>query len=56
MKFKVTFKLGVQTLAEVVGVREVGKEELTVAEAEKVLDMERLLEKITGFRVHIQQV
>jgi len=56
VKFDIVFKRGLGTYARAEGFKDVRKEDLTVAEWEKVLEMEALLEKLTGFRVHIEQV
>jgi len=57
MQFKVTFKRGPKTVAEVFGVEPIDTDRLTVTEmVEGVHDAEAFLEKLTGLRVHIEQV
>jgi len=56
MIFNISFKKGLQTISKIHGGKSVRKEDLTIAEWEKVLEIETLLEKLTGFRVHIEQV
>jgi len=56
MIFNIVFKKGLSTVSKIYGGKSVRKEDLTIAEWEKVLEMETLLEKLTGFRVHIEQV
>jgi len=56
MIFNIVFKKGLSTVSKIYGGKSVRKEDLTIAEWEKVLEMEALLEKLTGFRVHIEQV
>ena len=56
LAFKITFKKGTKVVAEVMGD---GKDagDLTIAEVtEKVTETEAFLEKLTGLRVHIEQV
>ena len=55
LKFKITFKRGPETVAEVVGY-EKSSDHLTLGEMEKVIPTEQFLEKLTGLRVHIEQV
>jgi len=58
LRYRLTFKRGMKTLAVVEG--EPSKtvaETLTIAEAvEKVLETEQFVEKLTGIRLHIEQV
>lgn len=56
MKFSLTIKRGLVTVAWVKGIREVGKEELSAAELEKVIDVEQYLEKLLGLRFHIEEI
>lgn len=57
MKFNVTFKSGPSTIATVIGIHEVERENLTLGELEQVATViEPLLEKLTGLRVHVDQV
>lgn len=57
MKFNVTFKLGTKVVATIEGVRELSGAQLTIAEVtEKIHETEAFLEKLTGLRVHIEQV
>jgi hypothetical protein len=53
MKFDLVFKKGLCTVARVEGVREVQTDEIPMSIAERVIDVEALLEKLTGLRVHI---
>lgn len=57
LRFKVTFKRGQRTVAEVLGQDEVDVTRLTVGEVvQQVTETEQFLEKLTGLRVHIEQV
>jgi hypothetical protein len=55
VKFDIVFKRGLGTFARVAGFKNIRKEDLTLAEWEEVLKLESLLEKLTSYRVHIQQ-
>lgn len=56
LQFKITFKQGTKTVAEVTGREGLG-ETLTVGDVvERVTETEQFLEKLTGLRVHIEQV
>lgn len=56
LAFKVTFKKGLKTIAEVQGDAK-DAANLTVGEVtERVVETEQFLEKLTGHRVHIEQV
>ena len=58
LQFKLTFKQGTKTVAEVLG-RESHDpaSTITIGEAvEKVTETEQFLERLTGLRVHIEQV
>ena len=58
LQFKMTFKQGTKTVAEVLGRPDVvDAGNLTIEEVvEKVVSTEHFLEKLTGLRVHIEQV
>jgi hypothetical protein len=54
--FKVVFLKGPKVVAEIIGDAK-GAEDLTVAEVtENVIATEQFLEKLTGHRVHIEQI
>lgn len=56
LKFKITFKRGLKIVAEVTGDAK-DASDLTVGEVvERVIETEAFLEKLTGCRVHIEQV
>jgi len=57
LKFNVTFKNGLKTVATVEGVKEVDTKDVTVNDlGEAVHQVEQHLEKLTGLRVHVEQV
>lgn len=56
MKFNLVFKKGLCTVARVEGTKTVSKHDLTLAEWEQVLATEALVEKLTGVRLHIEEV
>lgn len=57
MKFSVTFKRGLETVAFVEGQKLLSSDDVRIDEViDKVLSTEQFLEKLTGFRVHIEQV
>jgi len=57
MQFKLTFKQGTKTVGEVVGRENPDAGNLTISEVtEKVVETEQFIEKLTGLRVHIEQV
>lgn len=57
LQFNVTFKRGTKTVAVVEGQRVIDAANLTIAEVvENVTEAEAFLEKLTGLRVHIEQV
>lgn len=58
LQFKVTFKLGTKTIAEIHGREDVvDAGTLTVADVtENVIRTEQFLERLTGLRVHIEQI
>lgn len=55
MKFRITFKSGLETVAVIDGVIRLKHEQVTVADFESILGTEMFLEKLTGLRVHIEQ-
>lgn len=56
-RFEVIFKRGPKEVARVVGVRDVPSDDITVADVgDRLIAAEQLLERLTGFRVHIQEV
>jgi flagellar biosynthesis chaperone FliJ len=57
LKFNVTFKSGTRTVAKIEGQQDIEASKLTVGEVvEQVQATEQFLEKLTGYRVHIEQV
>jgi hypothetical protein len=55
-RYKITFKLGHLVKAEVLGEPK-SDEHLTIKDVgERIIETEQYLEKITGLRVHIDQV
>jgi hypothetical protein len=58
LQFKVTFKNGTKTVAEIVGREDVvDAGNLTVQDVvENVCETEQFLERLTGLRVHIEQI
>jgi len=56
LKFKLTFKQGVQDVAVIIGVRDVKGSEITLAELDRIPEVEAFIEKLTGLRLHIDQV
>jgi hypothetical protein len=58
MQFKVVFLSGTKTIAEVEGLKDrIDASNLTVEDVtENVLKTEQFLERLTGLRVHIEQV
>ena len=57
MQFNVTFKRGQVIVVTIEGERLLNGDDLTLEEAsQKVLRTEAFLEKLTGLRVHIEQV
>jgi hypothetical protein len=56
MRVKITFLRGLEKIAEVTGPREFSVEEITLADVQRVITTEQLLERLTGLRVHIEQV
>lgn len=56
LQFRVTFKLGQEVIADVLGREDVG-DSLTIEDVtEHVIRTEQFLERLTGLRVHISQV
>ena len=56
LAFRVKFLKGTKVVAEIMGDTK-GGEDLTIAEVtEKVIETEQFLERLTGHRVHIEQV
>jgi len=55
MKFNVIFKKGLCTIARIEGIREVNVDEIPLSTAERVIDIEKELELLTGLRVHVEQ-
>ena len=56
MKFIITFKRGLEEVSRVAGRHELATDDVTVAELQKVIDVEQFLEKLLGLRVHISQM
>lgn len=57
VQFKVTFKAGTKTVAEVLGREQTEAGTLTIEDVVTgVLNTEKFLERLTGLRVHIEQV
>jgi hypothetical protein len=57
MQFNVTFKRGQEVVAVIEGQKKLNGTDLTIQEAvDYILRTEQFLEKITGLRVHIEQV
>lgn len=55
MFFQITIKNGPHTLIAFTGIKDVDKETLTRADMEKLIETEQLLEKVTGYRFHINE-
>ena len=57
MQFKLTFKRGTKTVAEVLGQENTDAGSLTIEDVvERVQATEQFVEKLTGLRLHIEQV
>ena len=56
LKFKLTFKSGIQTIAVVEGLDRHTERLLVEDMTENVIKTEQYLERLTGLRVHIEQV
>jgi hypothetical protein len=54
VKFNITFKKGLCTMAHLEGLVNFDKRLLTQADMEKVLQLEKDLERFIGYRVHIE--
>ena len=54
LKFKITFKRGTETVAEVVGDAREYSNFMVGDVTEGILDIEQRLERLTGLRVHIE--
>lgn len=52
MRFNVTFKYGLSTEAHLEG-KDVEPAYVTAADLKKVIEVEQFLERLTGYRVHI---
>lgn len=56
LRFHVRFLSGQTVVAEIPGIRPIDSATLTVGDMQDVVATEQLLEKLTGLRVHIEQV
>lgn len=56
VKFEIVVRKSTEEIARIKGWKKVSDNELTVEEQEQIIPMEALLEKLTGFRFHINQV
>lgn len=57
LQYKITFKRGTKTVAEVLGNEDIEAAKFTVDDVyRKVIATEQFLEQLTGLRVHIEQV
>jgi hypothetical protein len=58
LQYKLTFKQGTKTVAEIVGLADrIDARTLTVEDVtENVLKTEQFVERLTGLRLHIEQV
>jgi len=54
MKFNLTFKKGIEIVTQLPGLVNFDKRLLTLDDLEKVLQLEKDLERFTGYRVHIE--
>ena len=54
MRFDITVKKGADTLAVILGAKEVRQEDFTMADIVQVNVTEATLERLTGLRFHIQ--
>lgn len=50
------FLSGITTVAEVKGIKDVSKDDLTMGDVEKLLNTEKFIERITGLRTHIDEL
>jgi hypothetical protein len=55
MRIKITFLRGLIAIARIDAIRDLDRDNLTVADMELIPETEQLLEKLTGLRVHIEQ-
>jgi len=55
MKFNLTFKRGIETVAVIEGTKEIPEDHMTVKDILGIQILEQTLEFLTGFRVHVQQ-
>jgi hypothetical protein len=55
MRIKITFLRGLLTIAVIDAIRDLDRDNLTVADMELIPQTEQLLGKLTGLRVHIEQ-
>ena len=56
MTFKIVVKQGLETVAVIEGRHAIGKEHVSIKTLERILDAEQVLEFLTGFRFHIEEV
>ncbi len=57
LQFKITFKQGTREVGSIIGRRPMPARDLTIEEVtQQVQETEQFLEKLTGLRVHIEQV
>jgi hypothetical protein len=57
LRYRLVFKSGTKVISTIEGQRDVPAGDLTVAEVvEKVMETEQFIEKLTGYRLHIEQV
>lgn len=56
MKFNVVFKRGATTVNTVIGVVDLSNDQITVGDLKAALAAEQVIERLTGVRVHIEQV
>lgn len=56
MKFEIVVRKSLTEIARITGERTVRDNEITSEEIEQILHIETLLEKLTGFRFHINQI
>lgn len=58
LQFKLTFKSGTKTVSEVIGLENrIDAGNLTIEDVvENVVKTEQFLERLTGLRVHIEQI
>ena len=56
MRFEVIFKEGMSEIATVRGIKDIPSEEIGTVEFVALLSAEQFIEKLTGLRVHINEV